>query len=77
MNIYKYFYPVLESEICKKRITKRRIAEFLHLTQRSLSNKFGCKTNFSLEEAINIHEEFFPNVPIEELFRKEKYDDRT
>lgn len=63
------FYPVLEEEMKKNKVTRRALAIVLgiHLTTvvRKLKNGY-----FSIEEAEKIHRCFFPNIPMAELFKK-------
>lgn len=69
MNRKSPCYPVLESEIAKNGVMKKDIAKRLGIIPRTLSNKLSGKCDFTLSEAVLIHE-IFPDIPIEVLFRK-------
>ena len=45
--------------------------EFLDIEQSSFVLKLNGARRFSLEEAIRLQEEFFPDVTVNELFRHE------
>ena len=65
------YYPVLEHEIILRNITKKEMREFLDIEQSSFVLKLNGARRFSLEEAIRLQEEFFPDVTVNELFRHE------
>lgn len=65
------YYPVLEHEIILRNITKKEMREFLDIEHSSFVLKLNGARRFSLEEAIRLQEEFFPDVTINELFRHE------
>lgn len=65
-------YTRLIEEIKKRDIKCKAIQKALGLCKSSFSVKLHGKRNssFSLEQAIIIQQSFFPDVPIEELFKK-------
>lgn len=63
-------YPVLESEIARKGIKKKDIAELIGINARTLSMKLIGKNDFLLSEALAIHREYFGDIAIQELFKK-------
>ena len=63
------YYPVLEHEIILRNITKKEMREFLDIEQSCFVLKLNGARMFSLEEAIRLQEEFFPDVTVNELFR--------
>ncbi|MBR1529908.1 MAG: XRE family transcriptional regulator [Oscillospiraceae bacterium] len=65
-------YPNLEAEIAGHGIRKYKIAENLEITPRTLSKKLSGEVRFTVEEAIQIQEQWFSNLPINELFRRAK-----
>lgn len=65
------YYPVLESEIILRNITKKEMREFLGVEQSTFVTKLNGTRRFSLDEAIRLQEEFFPDTSVNELFRHE------
>ena len=63
------YYPVLESEIILRNITKKEMREFLGVEQSTFVTKLNGTRRFSLDEAIRLQEEFFPDISVNELFR--------
>lgn len=63
-------YPVLENEISQRRIKKKDIAKMLDIQQQTLSKKLQGKIEFSLNEAILLHDRLFEDISIELLFSK-------
>lgn len=55
-----------------RKITIENIAEYLGLHRNSVSNKLKGESKFTIEEAFKIHKRFFPEMDIEELFKKEE-----
>ena len=70
MQKKKIVYPELEAQLAKKGCYKMQLAEMLGIVPRTLSNKLTGVSHFTIEEAIKIHDEWFSDIPIEELFRK-------
>ena len=63
------YYPVLESEIILRNTTKKKMREFLGVEQSTFVTKLNGTRRFSLDEAIRLQEEFFPDISVNELFR--------
>lgn len=65
-------YARLLEEISKREIKRKAIRKELGITKCTLSVKLHGRRNasFSLEQAIAIQQKFFPDVPIEELFKR-------
>lgn len=65
------YYPVLESEIILRKISKKDIYSLLGLQANTFTLKLNGNLRFSLDEAIRIQETFFPDISVNELFRHE------
>lgn len=65
-------YTRLLEEISKREIKHKAIQKELGITKCTLSVKLHGKRNasFTLEQAIAIQQKFFPDVTIEELFKR-------
>lgn len=63
-------FPVLEAEIARRGIRKYELADTLRIKPRTFSNKMNGSIGFSLKEAIEIKQTWFPDIPVEELFKK-------
>lgn len=65
-------YTRLIEEISKRDIKCKAIQKALGLCKSAFSVKLHGKRNssFTLEQAITIQQRFFPDVPIEELFKR-------
>lgn len=61
------YYPVLESELAKRGIKKKDIADLLGIKDRSLSKKMSGETDFWLTEALAIST-VISGIPLEQLF---------
>lgn len=74
-----YCYNVLAEEMKKKKIKQRDIAILLDEHECNISKKIngmycsGYRAHFSLEEAIKIQEELFPDMSVNELFKTRAY----
>lgn len=74
-----YCYNVLAEEMKKKKIKQRDIAMLLDEHECNISKKIigmyssGYNAHFSLEEAIKIQEELFPDMSVNELFKTRAY----
>lgn len=74
-----YCYNVLADEMKKKKINQRDIAILLDEHECNISKKIngmyssGYNAHFSLEEAIKIQEELFPDMSVNELFKTRAY----
>ena len=64
-------FPELVSGLAGKGIRKMEVCGLLHIMPRTLSNKLAGKSHFTVEEAIAIREQWFRDMPIETLFRKQ------
>ncbi len=62
----KPYYPVLESEIAKRGIKKKDLAEMLDITYRTFAQKLNGKTEFTWSEVLSLNS-VFPSVPPTEL----------
>lgn len=65
------YYPVLESEIILRKISKKDIYQLLDVQPNTFTLKLNGNLRFSLDEAIRIQETFFPDISVNELFRHE------
>lgn len=63
-------YANLVSEMAKKAITKRNVAEVLQVHENTLKNKLDGKSKFNIEEGFVIRQHFFPDLSIEYLFEE-------
>ena len=61
-------YANLVSEMAKKSITKRNVADVLNVHENTLKNKLDGKSKFNVEEGFVIRQHFFPDLSIEYLF---------
>lgn len=62
-------YKNLSAEIARTGITQKAIAEYLGIHENSISNKISGKSSFTVEEAFQIKEHFFPNCELKYLFK--------
>ena len=65
------YYPVLESEIILRKISKKDIYSLLGLQATTFTLKLNGNLRFSLDEAIRIQETFFSDVSVNKLFQHE------
>lgn len=63
-------YPTLVSEIAKRGIKKKVIAESINVCDRSLNNKMQGKAPFTWPEVYEIRHRFFPDVAYDDLFER-------
>lgn len=63
-------YPVLSREIARRGIAKTDIAQSLNISNRALNNRLAGKVSFTVQEAIKIHDTFFPDVFFDYLFTR-------
>lgn len=63
------YYPVLESEIILRKISKKDIYSLLGFQANTFTLKLNGNLRFSLDEAIRIQETFFSDVSVNQLFR--------
>lgn len=66
MNYQKY--SILAGMINTRGIKRSAIAKRLGISPKTLSGKIRGNTGFVFEEAQTIQSEFFPDIPLEQLF---------
>lgn len=62
-------YPELVSAIAKDRIRKTTIAKEIGISPRTLYSKLVGESDFTWLEALRIQKRFFPDIPIDKLFK--------
>ena len=62
-------YKMLESRIVYKGISKKKLADDIHMNYNTLLAKISGKTKFTLDEAVLIKKYLDETIPIEELFK--------
>lgn len=72
----KIVYPALEAEISRHDIKKYAIAESLGIQAQTLSKKLGGEIKFTVDEAIQIQEQWFSDISVNELFRKNEAEEK-
>lgn len=65
-------YSNLIGEMAKRKIEKYKVARELGIHVNSFRNKLNGKTSFSVDEAIQIQETFFPDLEIKYLFNRDR-----
>ena len=68
-------YSFLIGEMAIGKVTKEALAKKLNLHRNTISYKLE-KGSFSIEEAAKIQEEFFPQILLVELFKKDSADNK-
>ena len=63
-------YPILSNEITKRGIRKTTIAKSIRISYHAFYNKMTGISSFTVEEAIDIQERFFPDMDLRTLFRR-------
>lgn len=63
-------YENLKTEMVKKGITQRALANILKIHENTVANKLTGESNFSIEEAFIIKEYLFPQCDLTYLFKK-------
>lgn len=63
-------YPNLVSEIAKRGIKKKTIAQCIGVCDKSLNNKLRGKVAFTWPEVRAIRHQFFPDMDPDELFSR-------
>ena len=63
------YYPALEAAIAEKGIKKKDIAECLGIDNQQLSRKINGEREFKISQALKIHNAFFPDTNMAELFK--------
>lgn len=61
----------LKAEMIRKGINAKKIAEKLKISESAIFSKLAGKTEFTLREAFEIHNEIFPEIPLNILFEKD------
>lgn len=64
-------YVNLRVLMIKKHISLNEMSKTLKITRNTLSKKINGKAKFTLDEFLKIKAEFFPNVSIEVLSKKD------
>lgn len=72
LTVHKVYYPVLERELEARYVRNVDIARELNIHVDTLRNRLSGRTRFSLDEAIKVQKKWFPDIPIDELFKHEK-----
>ncbi|MBR1530014.1 MAG: hypothetical protein IJ642_12050 [Oscillospiraceae bacterium] len=67
----KVIFPELEAGLAGKGIMKKEVCQLLDIMPRTLSNKLTGVSHFTVEEAVQIQEQFFKDMTVNELFKKE------
>lgn len=63
---------ILKGEMAKKDITIEEVSKLLGIHRNSVANKLNGDSSFSIEEAFKIHQNLFPNLSMEYLFKTEE-----
>lgn len=61
-------YPTLISEMSKREITKKSVAQCIGVCQKTLQNKLNGKSPFTWAEVKTIQHQFFPDMDPDILF---------
>lgn len=61
-------YEELEMRIAHRGISKKKLADDIHMNYRTLLAKMGGRSRFTLDEAVQIRTYLEEDVSIEELF---------
>ena len=64
-------YRELEAKIAYRGISKKQMAEEIHMKYNTLLAKIGGKSKFTLDEAVTIKDYLAEDIAIEELFKEE------
>ena len=67
MNMYRE----LEARIAYRGISKKQMAEEIHMNYNTLLSKMGGKSKFTLDEAVSIKDYLNEDITIEELFKED------
>lgn len=65
-------YHNLEAEIARNEIKRKDVAEALGISEKTLYNKIHGESEFSISECLTIKDMFFPELELEQLFKKGK-----
>lgn len=66
------YFPTLEAEIAKRGIKKKDIANRAGIEISTFYYKLNGTRPFTLDQALSIWETWFPDIPVNELFKHEK-----
>ncbi|MCI7492125.1 MAG: XRE family transcriptional regulator [Lachnobacterium sp.] len=69
-------YSNLKAEMARKNITGETISQFLKIHRNSFYNKVNGDSSFSVNEAIKIQNEFFPDMDLDYLFSTEQSEEQ-
>ena len=61
-------YGNLSSELRRKNIAKKVIADMLGCTEKTINNKMSGKTDFTISEAFMIHKNLLPEFDMDYIF---------
>jgi len=75
MKKKKIVYPELEAQLAKKGCYKMKLAEMLGIFPRTLSKKLKGDSHFTVEEAITIQEQWFSEISVNELFKRNEVEE--
>ena len=62
-------YTNLIAKMNEKKVSRSDIQRLLQIHSNSVSNKLKHRTSFTIDEAMKIQEQFFPECELSELFR--------
>lgn len=65
-------YQKLATEMAKRNIKRKTVAQSIGINDKSLYNKLRGDTLFTWDEVCGIRKIFFPDMALEELFTKAK-----
>lgn len=65
-------YLILKGELAKRNISIKELSELLGLHRNTVALKINGNSEFTISEAFEIKDAFFPDIELRELFRKTK-----
>ena len=71
-EVMEMAYSNLKAEMGRRDITIEAISKLLGIHRNSAANKLNGPSSFSIEEAIKIKSEFFPDYEYKYLFKHEE-----
>ncbi len=66
----------LKGEMAKRDITIEEISKMLGIHRNSVANKINGDSSFTIDEALKIHQTYFPKLALSYLFQKEDIEPR-
>ena len=63
-------YGNLSSELRRKNIAQKVIADMLGCTEKTINNKMSGKTDFTISEAFMIHKNLLPEFDMDYIFAR-------